>query len=180
MKQISLRPHDVVVALQLIIAPQETYARLSSAIGLSASEVHEAVKRLRISRLIGAGNTRRIEPRALEEFLIYGVPYAFPGELGAATRGVPTAHSAPSLKEHFDTSSEARSSAEDVLVWPHEDGQARGTSITPLYGAAAATAKSNPPLYELLTLVDALRVGRARERRLAKSMLSHALNEQYA
>jgi hypothetical protein len=67
-----------------------------------------------------------------------------------------------------------------VLVWPHEDGAVRGTSITPLYAAAARTAKNNPAPYDLLTLVDALRVGRARERRLAKAMLAHALNVEYA
>jgi hypothetical protein len=49
-----------------------------------------------------------------------------------------------------------------------------------LYAGAPRTAKNNSALYELLTLVDALRIGRARERRLAKAMLTHALNVDYA
>lgn len=181
MKQISLRPHDLVVALQLVIAPQQTYAQLSAAIGLSASEVHEAVKRLRIARLIGTGVARRIRrPRALEEFIVYGVPVVFPVQTGAATRGIPTAHSGPKLSDLFQARDSAKASVEDVYVWPHEDGKVRGTSLTPLFAGAAATARSNAPLYELLTLVDAIRVGRARERHKARAMLSHALNVDYA
>jgi hypothetical protein len=32
---------------------------------------------------------------ALADFLVHGVPYAFPGELGAQVGGVPTAHAGP-------------------------------------------------------------------------------------
>jgi hypothetical protein len=92
---------------------------------------------------------------------------------------VPTAHSGPKLNSHFASGSEG-SPVEDVLVWPHEDGTVRGVSVTPLYAGAPRTAKKNPALYELLTLVDALRIGQARERRLAKAMLTHALNVDYA
>ena len=41
----------------------------------------------------------------------------------------------------------------------------------PLYAAAPATAARNPELYELLALVDAVRLGRARERTRAKQLL---------
>ena len=179
MKQLALRPHDVAVVLQLVISPQNTYAGLGDAIGISASEVHEAVRRLRSAGLLGVSALRDVRARAVEEFLVSGVRYAFPAVLGPVTRGVPTAHSGPKLSEHFGASGSG-SSAEDVLVWPFEDGTARGVSLTPLYQAAPRTAQRNPALYELLTLVDALRTGRARERQLAKTMLSHALRAEYA
>lgn len=179
MKQLALRPHDVAVALQLVISPQQTYAKLGEAIGMSASEVHEAVRRLRAAKLLSASAFREVRRRNLEEFLVAGVPYAFPVELGPVTRGVPTAHSAPRLGAHLQPRA-ADTPAEDVLVWPHEDGTMRGVSLTPLYRAAPATAKRNPELYELLTLVDALRIGRARERQLAKMLLRQALHVELA
>lgn len=179
MKQLALRPHDVAVVLQLVISAQKTYVELSDAIGISASEVHEAVRRLRSARLLGVSAFRDVRARAVEEFLVSGVRYAFPGELGPIVRGVPTAHSGPKLSEHFGASASG-SPAEDVLVWPYEEGTVRGVSLTPLYQAAPRTAKRNPALYELLTLIDALRTGRARERQLAKTMLAHALRVEYA
>jgi hypothetical protein len=53
-------------------------------------------------------------------------------------------------------------------------------SLTPLYQAAPKTVQHNPALYGLLTLVDTLRIGRARERQLATTMLAHAVNVEYA
>ena len=57
------------------------------------------------------------------------------------------------------------------MVWPSLAGTVRGASVTPLYAAAPATAVNNPALYELLALVDAVRLGRARERTRAKQLL---------
>lgn len=180
MKQITLRPHDVAVALQLVISPQRTYASLSSALWISASEVHQSVSRLRIAKLLGTGASRKARRRSVEEFIICGVRYAFPAELGSAVRGVPTALSGPQLRAHFGSRAAGTTSVESVFVWAHEHGEVRGTSVTPLYAGAPGTVKNNPALYNLLTLVDALRIGQARERQLAKTMLSHALNVDYS
>ena len=55
----------------------------------------------------------------------------------------------------------------DKLVWPYPKGEERGQSVEPLYPTVVESAQQNPKLYELLALVDALRVGRVRERELA-------------
>ena len=47
--------------------------------------------------------------------------------------------------------------------------------MAPLYERAVQLPQRCPSLYEKLTLVDALRVGRARERRLAAEGLKRAL-----
>jgi hypothetical protein len=99
---------------------------------------------------------------ALADFLVHGVPYAFPGELGAESRGVPTAHAGPSLAREFKG---------DPIVWSSVDGRVRGQSLVPLYPAAPRLAGRVPDLYELLTLVDVIRVGRARERSRAAALL---------
>lgn len=166
MRQIALRPNDVAVALQIALTPSQPFSVLAGAIGLSIGEVHNAVKRLAQARLVSPRERRAIRP-ALLEFLTAGVPYAFPAELGPETRGVPTAYAAPPLSERISSGS--------AVVWPSADGEVRGQSVTPLYPAAVKTAKHNGALYELLTLADALRIGRARERRLAKELLRSRL-----
>jgi len=163
----SLRPHDVAVALQLALSPALSYRALAHAVGLSQGEVHNAVKRLAAARLIRP-DTRAAHRGALLEFLTGGVPYVFPAELGPETRGVPTAHAGPPLAADFPDA--------DSVVWPAADGARRGAAVAPLYAAAPSTFRSNMELYELLTLVDALRIGRARERQRAKSLLQERLS----
>ena len=52
-------------------------------------------------------------------------------------------------------------------VWPYAVGTSRGTEFSPLYKNVPQAAQRDPKLYELLTLVDAIRDGRAREREIA-------------
>ncbi len=157
-----LKPQDIAVALQLLISPGAKYAVLAMATGLSQGEVHNAVKRLRGARLVLA-DAQQVHRAALLEFLGSGVAYAFPAEAGAESRGVPTAYSAGELAAEFGAS--------NPLVWPSITGSVRGASVVPLYAAAPTTATQNPALYELLALVDAVRLGRARERTRAKQLL---------
>jgi len=161
-----LRPHDIAVALQLALTPRAPYRALAEAVGLSQGEAHNAVKRLTASRLV-RGNERVVSAAALLEFLTGGVPYAFPTEPGAETRGVPTAQSASPFEGYMGGGQK--------FVWPSAEGQTRGAAVEPLYAGAAGTATHNPRLYELLAIVDALRIGRARERQHAKALLHKRL-----
>lgn len=171
MRQASLRPQDLAVALELAIHPNLQFQPLAEATGLSIGEVHGAVKRLRLARLLQPGE-RQVQRRSLLDFIIGGVPYAFPAEPGSVTRGVPTGVSGPSLASEFSTA--------DTLVWPSADGKQRGESVTPLYPRAPELARKNLKLYNLLTLVDALRVGQAREKQRAKELLSSQLTPDRA
>jgi hypothetical protein len=86
---------------------------------------------------------------------------------------MPTAHAAPPLS--------AQISSEDLPpVWPDPKGTVRGLALKPLYRTVPKAAKSDPKLYELLALVDALRMGRARERKLAEEGLKHRLSQAHA
>ena len=161
MRQLALRPADVAVALELALRPGQGLVPLATAVGISLGEAHNAVSRLRRARLLRPDERRIVAP-ALADFLVHGVPYAFPGELGAESRGVPTAHAGPSLAQEFKG---------DPIVSPSVDGRLRGQSLVPLYPAAPRLAGRVPDLYDLLTLVDALRVGRARERSRAAALL---------
>ena len=161
-----LRPHDVAVALQLALTPGMKFQALADALAISLGEAHNAVRRLVAARLVRREG-RAVNRGALLEFLVGGVPYAFATELGPESRGVPTAHSAPPLN--------ATLSGGDAVVWPSAHGTMRGASVAPLWPGAPAIAGANAPLYQLLAAVDALRIGRARERQLAKDYLSKAL-----
>lgn len=113
--------------------------------------------------------TGRPPIKAVEEFLVHAVKYAFPAQRGEPTRGLPTAHAAAPLRTQI-------ASAGDLPpVWPDPDGEVRGGSFEPLHRAVPNAARKDPRLYELLALIDALRDGRVRERQLAEKALSALL-----
>jgi hypothetical protein len=55
----------------------------------------------------------------------------------------------------------------EAYVWPYPEGKSRGQSIRPLYPTVPKAVGSDPKLHELLALVDAIRIGKARERNIA-------------
>lgn len=161
-RQRSTRPIDVVVALQLTITPSAIYASLAESVGISVSEAHSSVSRLKQAALLRP-DRRSVAIGSLLDFLKYGLRHAFPPHFGPQALGVPTAHSAPSLSR--------RLSSTEPIVWPHTYGTLLGMSLTPLCSSAPVFASSNPRLYELLTLVDSLRIGQSLERTLAEQGL---------
>ena len=168
-----LKPQDIVVMLKLLKAGSKrpTYAQLAVDLYMSPSEVHASMQRARAARLIhGPELGDRVNVKALEEFLVHGIKYAFPAEKGGMTRGMPTASAAEPLS--------LKMTQEDpVPVWPFEQGSRRGYAFSPLYRRAPQAALKDHDLYELLALVDALRDGGARERELAKRALSVRLKK---
>lgn len=164
--QLVLRPVDVAVALRLTEAPEATYEALQRDLHVSKSTAHGSVRRLQAAGLLRP-ESRTINRLALLEFLEHGLRYAFPAAVGAPERGVPTAHAAKPLATELD--------AEDAVVWPSEHGNVLGGAIAPLYDQAPELPGRCPSLYELLALTDALRVGRARERKLALAALRERL-----
>ena len=161
----------LVLLKTLCLGPSWTLAELATSVGLSVSETHAATRRLRASGLAGPGDTRPIRPNraATEEFLIHGLRYAFPAALGEVTRGLVTASSAPPLAALLAPTGDL------PTVWPDPDGETRGLAVTPLYRSAPEAARRDPRLHELLALVDALRLGRPRERNLASQELTRRL-----
>lgn len=168
-----LKPQDVVILLKLVALGHEpwTYQRLSVELFISQSEAHAGVRRAVAAQLMSDVSTGGGRPvlRALAEFLIHGVRYAYPPTRGELTRGMPTGYAAPPLNATIVQPSEP------PPVWPYAEGSARGYLFEPLYPSVPRAAARDPKLYELLALVDAIRDGRARERELARKELEKRL-----
>jgi hypothetical protein len=86
----------------------------------------------------------------------------FPAQPGDKTvSGIPTGVSAPPLAKKLLAGSDA------AVVWASRNGEAVGHRVSPLHRKAPEAAQKNPRLYDLLTLLDAIRIGGAREREVA-------------
>lgn len=171
-KHNGMRPQDIVVLLKILSMKNNVWRNIdiANALQISPSEVSEALNRCKIARLID-NKKRSVHINAFKEFLIYGLKYVFPTEPGAIVKGIPTAHSASPIKEHI-------SSGEDVYVWPYAKGNKRGQALEPLYKTIAASVQNDKLFYELLVIIDTIRVGRVREINFAveelKKRLLHA------
>lgn len=171
-KQPTLKPQDLLVSIKVAVQStrQYTFSELATELFMSVSEVHAAVKRAETSRLLSrSGSDLKAIRSTLHEFLIYGVQYAFPPLTGPLTRGMPTGYAGPVLKKHFMSGDEL------PPVWPDPEGEARGSSILPLYHSVPTACRLDPRLYAALTLVDALRAGSAREKEMASQLLMEHL-----
>ena len=137
-----------------------SYPELSHELSMSASEVHAGVKRAAVARLMDMDRKLPVKSNLLE-YLIHGVKYAYPPDRGGITRGMPTGYAAQPLRDLI------MQTDEPPPVWPDPEGQVRGYEFSPLYSSVPQACTVDQKLYELLTLVDAIRDGRARERKIA-------------
>jgi hypothetical protein len=60
-------------------------------------------------------------------------------------------------------------------VWPDPQGLERGIALAPLHPAVPELARRDAELAERLALIDAIRLGDARIRKLAAKLLSRRL-----
>ncbi|AUD07483.1 hypothetical protein CWM47_25645 [Spirosoma pollinicola] len=132
-------------------------------LGISPSEVTESLARSVFAGLYDP-TRKRVMASALLDFLQYGLKYVFPQQPGSLVRGTPTAHSAKPLCELVQSN--------EPYVWPNADGTVRGQAIDPLYPTVVKAVENDPFLYEMLALIDAIRVGKSREVKLAVEELT--------
>lgn len=155
---------------------QYSVRALAASTGISKSEISLALQRcygVSLTVLDHKLNKPRVNKKALFEFIVYGLRYIFPTEIGRLSRGVTTSFAAPSLKKKL------MSAGETVYVWPDPQGDTKGQGLTPIYKTAPFAASQDAILYELLALVDAIRTGGARERNLATKELAKYFEVDY-
>lgn len=168
-KHNGMRPQDIVVLLKIIAFKKGNWknADLAYSLQISASEISEVLNRCRIAGLIDA-KKKKVHINSFREFLIYGLKYVFPAEPGAVVRGIPTAHSAYPINEQIATGN-------DIYVWPYAKGTQRGQTIEPLYKTVPAVVQDDTLFYELMVITDTIRIGRARETKIAIEQLEKRL-----
>lgn len=163
-----MRPQDVVVLLKILLVGSDAWTQsfLAQSLCMSQSEISASITRSTYARLLFAKG-RQVQRQALMDFIQYGLAYSFPQQPGAVQRGIPTAHSAAPLRDEI--------LSEEKYVWPSAKGSDRGHTIMPLYPGVVQAVQMDSSLYELLALLDAVRVGRARERNMALDILKKKL-----
>ena len=166
-----LKPQDVVILLKVLCWEGVwTYEQLALSLKTSASVVHDSLKRCEVSHLYNRQH-RQVMREALLEFLVHGVKYVFPATVGNLKRGIPTAHSAELLKDLLMVSESI------PYVWAFARGKVKGQEIKPLYKQLPESIGDDRRFYEILCLVDVLRIGKVREQELAIAALKERLYE---
>jgi DNA-binding Lrp family transcriptional regulator len=168
-KHNGMRPQDIVVLLKIIALKHDDWynADLARSLKISPSEISEVLNRCKIAGLIDS-KKRKVNINSFMEFLVYGLKYVFPTEPGAIVKGIPTAHSASPINEYI-------SSGSDVYVWASAKGTHRGQAIEPLFKSIPQIVQEDKSFYELLAIVDTIRVGKVREINIAKEELEKQL-----
>jgi len=167
-----MRPHDIVVLLK-IISIGDTWLNkdLSESLFISSSEISESLNRSKIARLVSS-DKKKVFKNALLKFIENGLGFVFPAEPGSIERGIPTAHSAPVFKKSI--------LSDEIYVWPAPNGTAKGQAINPLYPNQVKAILQDENLYNMLALVDSMRVGKVREREKALELLTQNFEMTYA
>lgn len=164
-----MRPQDIVILLKIISLRDNDWRLkdLSKQLRISGSEVSESLNRSLIGGLI-EDDKHTIRKEELLEFLVYGLKYVYPVVEGSLARGLATAHSAPILKDEFVL--------DNNYIWPAKGFSTKGISVKPLYSTVPDACKGDQNLYDLLVLVDALRLGKREKlvvELLAKKIYNH-------
>jgi hypothetical protein len=163
-----LKSQDILVLLKLAAKPPAwTFDSIAHELGLSQSSVHRSLGRAHAAGLYDP-RRREVRAKALFEFLVHGLKYVFPASWGGEARGYRTAWAAKPLSAEIV-------SGGSPPVWPDAHGDAWGIALEPIHPSVPGAAREDPELAELLALVDALRIGGARERNLARNELKKRL-----
>lgn len=146
----------------------KTLRELARELHVDHTLVHRSLARAEEAGLYRKASKEVNRPN-LEELLAHAVRFIAPAKLGELTRGVPAAWAAEPI------SREISQADEPPPVWPYANGSVRGQALTPLHPAAPRAGENNPALASLLAIIDSLRAGDLRIRKVAAEELRGAL-----
>ncbi|NNC37849.1 MAG: hypothetical protein EX271_03090 [Acidimicrobiales bacterium] len=180
-----MKSQDIVVLLKLISLQKndqfkhdenrsENYSvrALAELLGISKSEVNYSINRSKYSGLLikSRNNSNpHVNIRAFHQFIVHGLKYVFPTKPGPLARGIATGFAAPVLENKL------LSAGEEIYVWPDAKGDEKGQSIEPLFKTVPFAIKNDEFLYGALALIDAIRLGKPREVKVATEELAQKL-----
>lgn len=156
------------------VAPETMAVELSWLLQLPVSELESSLERLLRSGLISMSSRfgLRIHRSAMSGIACHALRYFFPVKpcYRRIGLGMPTAHSGPALSKRL------YSAGDHPAIWICEEGQVEGYSIDPIHPLAPKAAVADPIFHALLSIVDSLRVGGARERGVATQVMLEMLD----
>lgn len=167
----ALEPVDLLVAMKIAAAAEIRLSprELAEQLGVPESAVMQSMQRLTALKIVRPEESGwRINRLAFRDLMEHGVRWIAPGEVGDFDLGLPTSHMAEPLASHLR-------SDPDPLVMPLPHGPVRGRAVTPIHPMAPRAATKDEKLYRLLVIADAFRIGRARDREVAKMELRRAV-----
>ena len=167
-KHNGMRPHDIAILLKIASKGNDKWYMkdLAHELQISPSEISESINRSIIAGLISS-DKKTLKKLAVLDFIKSGLKYVYPQQPGAMVRGIATAHSAPPLNNEI--------MSEEQFVWPYAKGNLRGQAVEPLHPKMAEACLKDSQFYELMALVDAIRVGKVREQHLAFEMIKERI-----
>ena len=182
-----MKSQDILILLKLVSLQQEakqsgdsvrflvehcSARALESSLGVSKTEVNASINRS-IEAGLALKDRKHGYPktniRGLLEFIQHGIKYVFPVRPGELVRGVPTAFDAPVLQ------GELSRGGEFIHVWPDVNSKEMGQLVKPLFKSVPFAINQDQRLYAFLALVDAIRLGKPREVKIAQKILEDRL-----
>jgi DNA-binding transcriptional MocR family regulator len=165
-----LRKSDIYVLGGLLAHDEHwSYRSLAERLHVPHSVVQRACSRAGDAGLYSA-EMRVVHHPHFEEFAVHALRFVAPASLGGLSPGIPAAWAAEPMAGAIRSSGE-----EPPPVWPSARGEVRGQAMEPLHPAAAKAVESWPELREILALIDSLRFGDRRLRKVAGDLLADAL-----
>ncbi|HEX5763148.1 MAG TPA: hypothetical protein VFY04_08505 [Solirubrobacterales bacterium] len=149
-----------------------SYRSLAERLHVPHPVVQRALERAKGADLYSV-DRREVHFPHFEEFALHALRFVAPARLGALTPGVPAAWAAEPMVAAIRSSGD-----EPPPVWPYAHGRVRGQAIEPLHSAAPEAVENWPELGEVLALLDSLRAGDVRVRKVAGDLFSKMLRER--
>lgn len=171
-----MQPPDLLPLLALLRHTPDTswtVRSLARELHLPPAAVQRSLARLSETPVYDAAR-RRVSRSAAMDLLEHALPFLTPTRLGGPTRGVRTAWAAPVFSGRLAPTDDP------PPVWPSPEGESRGLAVDPLHPAVVALATDDPWMYDMLAIVDGIRLGDARVRGIARELLHERLTQASA
>lgn len=139
---------------------------LEKSTGISKSQISLSMKRCSdLKLLLIRDKIPYVNTKELLNTVIPALRFFFPVKKMGNARGMPISYSAPFLYDKI------LSGKKLPMVWEYANGTVIGEAIEPLYKTVPYAASKDPLLYELLVLVDSVRLNAPREKQVALDQL---------
>jgi len=177
-----LKPHDTVVALKygcIALSEQSTdkangkisVRAVASSLGISPGEISKSNQRLVKAKLIAPVEESyqknlpyNLVVTHMQDWLSHGIQYSVIAESMGVGRGMVTSWSNKAIHSEFVP-------RELAYVWLTPGGDTTGEGISPIYPKAPLAAREDHHLHYILSLIDAIRLGKPRELNIARGLI---------